>query len=167
MTNDRYLALVTSQFDAAFTMLEECIRKCPVKSWNGKIAKYPFWLVAYHTLYCTDLYSAKSEALWKTHPKFHPKGKSEVENEYPSRSFSKRELLAYLRYTQERVHESLAAETTRSLALPAGFSWLKITRAELPIYSLRHVQHHTGQLSAHVRRAKATVHWAKDGAAAK
>lgn len=165
MTNDRYLALVGSQFDAAFAMLEECIRKCPPKHWDGLIAKYPFWQVVYHTLYCTDIYSAKSESAWQTHPKFHPQGKSEVDNEYPSREFTKRELLAYLKYTQARVHESLAAETTRSLAAPAGFSWLKMTRAEVPMYSMRHVQHHIGQLSAYLRRASVKPKWTKGGVA--
>ena len=76
-----------------------------------------------------------------------------------------RELLAYLKYTQARVHESLAAETTRSLAAPAGFSWLKMTRAEVPMYSMRHVQHHIGQLSAYLRRASVKPKWTKGGVA--
>jgi hypothetical protein len=73
--------------------------------------------------------------------------------------------LAYLKYTQARVHESLAAETTRSLAAPAGFSWLKMTRAEVPMYSMRHVQHHIGQLSAYLRRASVKPKWTKGGVA--
>ncbi len=163
MTHARYLVIVQSQFDAALTMLEECVRRCPPKQWGGLVAKYPFWQVAYHTLYCTDLYAAKSQAQWQTHPKFHPAGRADVENEYPSREFSKRELLAYLRYTRARVHASLAAETTRTLAGPSGFSWMKVTRAEMPLCSMRHVQHHTGQLSAYLRKANVNTRWQKRG----
>ena len=120
MNSVRFCAIIQSQFDAAFAMLEECVRKCPPKQWHGVVAKYPFWQVIYHTLYCTDLYAAKSEDVWQTHPKFHPTGRAEVEKEYPSREFSKRELLAYLRFTKTRVREALAQETTRSLAGPSG-----------------------------------------------
>jgi hypothetical protein len=35
---------------------------------------------------------------------------------------------------------------------PCGISFRKITRGELHIYNLRHVQHHAGQLSAYLRR---------------
>ena len=45
-----YKRIVQSQVDAAFAMLEYCIRNCPAKKWNGTIGKYPFWQVAYHAL---------------------------------------------------------------------------------------------------------------------
>ena len=163
MRDALYLDMVRSQFDAALDMLEECLRKCPPAQWHAKVAKYEFWLVAYHTLYCTDLYTAKDEAAWCTHPRFHPAGKSDGTDEYPSREFSKRELLAYLKLVRERLHASLQAETSRSLAGPCGFSWVPVTRAELPLYSMRHVQHHTGQLGAVLRRAKVKTKWAKAG----
>ena len=124
MNLSTYKSLVTSQFDAAFDMLEECIRVCPDAKWKGKVGKYAFWHVAYHALYCTDLYTARSAEKWKTHPKFHPGGAADVKGEYPTRV---------------------------------------MTRAELPIYSLRHLQHHTGQLGAFLRRAKVATKWKKDG----
>jgi uncharacterized damage-inducible protein DinB len=54
-------------------------------------------------------------------------------------------------------------ETAATLRGPAGFEWLSFTRSELPLYNLRHVQHHTGQLSAFLRRAKVKTHWQKAG----
>jgi len=43
------------------------------------------------------------------------------------------------------------------------FPWLSCSRAELPRYSLRHLQHHTGQLGAFLRRAKVATRWKKYG----
>lgn len=158
-----YRRLVRSQFDAALDMLDECLRVCPDAKWKSKVGKYAFWHVAYHTLYCTDLYTANSGAAWKTHPRFHPGGMADVEGEYPSRLMTRKELIAYTAHVRKLVHASLKRETSASLRGPAGFEWLSFTRAELPIYSLRHVQHHTGQLSAFLRRAKVKTRWVKDG----
>ena len=49
MTTQVYKRIVQSQVDAAFAMLEYCIRNCPAKKWNGTIGKYPFWQVEIHT----------------------------------------------------------------------------------------------------------------------
>ena len=83
--------------------------------------------------------------------------------EYPSRRFEKKEVLAYLKYSKQSVHDSMGRETTRSLDGPSGFSWLSMTRAEVPLYNMRHVQHHLGQLGAYLRRAKISTRWTKRG----
>jgi hypothetical protein len=62
------------------------------------------------------------------------------------------EALSYLAICRQKMLETLAAETTESLQGPCGFSWRKFSRGELHIYNIRHVQHHTGQLSAFLRR---------------
>ncbi len=158
-----YKRIVQSQFDASLAMLEECIRACPASKWKSTIGKYAFWHVAYHTLYCTDLYTARTEAEWTVHKTYHPGGKADVEDEYPTQVMSQETLLAYCAYVRRKVRASLKSETARSLRGPAGFSWLNFTRAELPLYNMRHVQHHTGQLSAFLRRAKVRTRWAKGG----
>lgn len=152
-----------SQLDAALHMLEECIRACPAGRWKGKVGKYAFWHVAYHTLYCTDLYTARTMEEWSTHPRFHPGGKADVEGEYPTRTMTRAELLDYTTHVRRLVQASLRRETDASLRGPAGFRWLAFSRAELPLYNLRHVQHHAGQLSAFLRRAKVATRWAKEG----
>ncbi len=164
MITSTYRRIVLGQFEASLAMLEECIRNCPPKKWEGIIGKYPFWQVAYHALYCTDLYTARNEGSWRLHDTFHPGGMADVEGEYPTRMFTKRELLAYLEYVSKRVRASMRRETEASLRGPSGFSWLKMPRAEVPIYSMRHVQHHAGQLGAYLRRAKVKTRWVKSGA---
>jgi uncharacterized damage-inducible protein DinB len=161
-----YKRTLTSQCDAALAMLEECVRACPASRWKGRIGKYAFWHVAYHTLYCTDLYAARREAEWKPHPRFHPGGRSDLEDEYPSRVITRPEMLAYIARCRRLLRASIRRETARTLRGPAGFGWLAFPRAELHLYSLRHIQHHTGQLAAFLRRAGVPTRWCKDGAAA-
>jgi hypothetical protein len=48
--------------------------------------------------------------------------------------------------------ETLAAETADTFQGPSGFPYRPSTRGELHLYNLRHIQHHTGQLSAYLRR---------------
>ena len=64
----------------------------------------------------------------------------------------KDETLAYVSICRQKMLETLAAETAESLQGPSGFSHRPSTRGELHLYNLRHVQHHTGQLSAYLRR---------------
>ncbi len=163
MRDDLYRSIVLGQFESALDMAAHAISRCPAKHWEGIIGKYPFWQVAYHALCFVDLYASPSDDAWKPHPTFHPKGRAELSDEYPSRIFTKAELLAYVEFCNERVKASLSAETPASLRRPSGFSWVKINRAELPIYSLRHLQHHVGQLTAYLRRVNIGTRWGFTG----
>jgi hypothetical protein len=161
--------ILGAQFEAALCMLNDCIQKCPDEHWDGLIAKYPFWQVAYHTLCFVDVYLAPSDAAWQPRtepgPKggLHPKGRLELDEEYPSRQFDTAELVEYVALCRQKVHDALAAETRESLAGDSGFSRLRFSRAELHLYNLRHLQHHTGQLSACLHRLGIEVDWVKAG----
>jgi uncharacterized damage-inducible protein DinB len=149
---------IHAQFDAALHMLDDCIRLCPAEHWDDKVAKYAFWHVAYHTLCCADVYLSKNEEAFKPGP-MHPRGISEIDDEYPSRSFSKEELTAYAQHCHEKLTRELAAETPESLAGPSGHPRRTFPRAELYLYNMRHVMHHTGQLAAVLRRAGVDTSW--------
>ncbi|MCC6678055.1 MAG: DinB family protein [Phycisphaerales bacterium] len=156
----------TRQFSAALAMLGEAIEKCPDEHWDSPIARYPFWMVAYHTLCFADVYLSKDDASWapQTGPGgMHPAGRAELDEEYPSRKFERAELLSYLDFIRRKLAESMAAETEASLAGPSGFPRLKFSRAELHLYYLRHIQHHTGQLTAILRRHGVDTGWVKSG----
>jgi len=155
--------ILSGQFEASLAMLEECVDKCPADHWNGKIAKYEFWHVAYHTLCCTDMYLSPS---WEEFQpsEFHPLGMDELTNEFPSREFSRDEISTYLTHCRKKATATLAEETIDSLERPAEFHWLpSLSRGELHIYSIRHVMHHTGQLSAYLRRLDIDTDWVKSG----
>jgi len=153
--------ILTSQFQAALLMLRECIEKCPDEHWDSLIARYTFWQVAYHTLCMVDCRLDLSDDAWQPHPVFHPAGRADLEDEYPSRRFTKAELLAYFGFCLEKLNATIPSETAAALSAPAaGFPF---SRAELHIQGIRHTQHHTGQLSASLRRVGVDTRWVKCG----
>ena len=148
---------LTHQFDAALCMVNDCVEKCPDAHWGGNVAKYPFWQVAYHTLCFVDFYLATDGDTFQFRPDLHPDGWSELKDEHPSRRFEKDELRRYVIICRDRARETIAAETAESLAGPSGIKFRKCSRLELHIYNLRHIQHHTGQLSAFLRRVDPSI----------
>ncbi len=159
---DYIRSITAAQFDAALAMMDECVRKCPAAHWDSPIGKYPFWHVVYHTLIFTDLYLSRGKRVFRLR-KIHPKGWAEYDDEHPSRRFEKAELREYLEFCRGRAREVLAAETRASLQGPSGFGRLRFSHGELHLYNLRHVQHHTGQLSAFLRRVGVDTRWVKTG----
>ncbi len=147
-----YQQIVTSQFEAALAMVNQCIAACPPQHWEGKIANDTFRYVAYHTLFFTDLYLSPNEDSFKLRD-LHQRGGDE-RGQDASPGLSKEETLAYVPICHQKLLDTLAAETLESLQGPSGFSWRKISRGELHIYNLRHVQHHAGQMSAYLRRVE-------------
>ncbi len=148
---DYIKSILTGQFEAALCMMDHCIRACPQEHWEGKIANGTFRWVAYHTLFWVDLYLSPGDKDAFVLREFHHRGGDEREpGACPG--LDKDETLAYVAICRQKMLETLAAETAESLQGPSGFSFRKITRGELHLYNLRHVQHHTGQLSAYLRR---------------
>lgn len=172
-----FRSVLLSQFEASLAMLDECIRMCPDEHWDTLIAKYPFWQVAYHTLCFVECYLAPSNEVFAkrvedrvvahtrdaNEPDFQPCGVKELEDEYPSRRFSRDELLVYLAFCLAQLREVLDEHSDEDINGPSGFSWLSMTRMETHIYNMRHVQHHTGQLGVALRRAGVKVGWTKMG----
>lgn len=154
---------ISQQFLAAMAMFKDCLEKCPEEHWDDPVAKYPFWLVAYHTLYCTDGYLEHHEDAFKPNPTFHPGGLTDLTDEYPSKRFTKDELLAYTAFCIDKLNAALARQTLETWWADSGFKRRNMSRAELFIYNLRHVEHHTGQLSAVLRRAGLEPKWVSRG----
>jgi uncharacterized damage-inducible protein DinB len=134
-------------------MLAECIRVYPPERWNDPIGNYPFWQVAYHTLCFADLYLSPAERAFELRNDLHPAGWAEYNEEFPSRRFENAELEQYVTICRETAEAAFAAETQASLEAPCGFARRNFSRGELHLYNLRHIQHHTGQLSAFLRRS--------------
>ena len=147
---DLYKQSTLGQFEAALAMLKQCIERCPDDLWEGVIAQLSVRQVAYHTLFFVDLYLTESEDAFQLR-ELHRTGGDEREPGYCA-ALDKEATLAYLTICLVKLRTTLADENEETLRGPSGFSWCKFTRAELHIYNLRHVQHHAGQLSSHLRR---------------
>jgi hypothetical protein len=152
---DLFKTIVRSQFEAALWMLNDCIERCPAEHWSGPtsiIGKYEFWHVAYHTLYCTDYHLSRDEASLEYPSQFYPGGPDDLADEYPRRQMEQRELIRFASHCLSKLRNAIAAETSASFTEPSGFPRRSFSRGELYLYNMRHVMHHTGQLSAHLRR---------------
>ena len=139
------------QFEAALCMFNDCVRKCPDAHWDAPVAKYPFWQVAYHTLCFVDLYLTKDNDSFAFRD-LHPAREKELLDEYPSRRFERQEIERYIQICRDKAAESINAETELTLAGRSGFDWCRFSRAEMHLYNLRHLMHHTGQMGACLRR---------------
>src|SRR5262249_39867165 len=147
-----YLKMIlTGQFEAALCMLNDCVRKCPPEHWDGRIANDTFRQIAYHTLFYVDFYLSPGELAFALRD-LHLRGGDERFSTAPSTGLTRDETLSYLAVCRQKLIETLASETTDSLQGPSGFTRLPFSRGELHLYNIRHVQHHTGQMSAYLRR---------------
>jgi hypothetical protein len=142
--------MLVSQYEASLAMLNQCIAACPDDGWEDKIAQGTFRWVTYHTLFFVDLYLTANEGAFELRD-LHERGGDERGPE-ACRGLSKEETLSYVALCRQIAIESIAVETQESLAGPSGFSWYPCTRGELHLINIRHIQHHTGQLSAYLRR---------------
>jgi uncharacterized damage-inducible protein DinB len=146
---------LTSQFEASLCMVNQCVAACRPEHWEGKIANDTFRQVAYHTLFFTDLYLSRNEQEFQLR-ELHSRGGDE-RGPTLSAGLSKEETLSYIAICRQKMIESLAAETSDSMQDWSGFSWRNISRCELHIYNIRHIQHHAGQLSAYLRRVDSNL----------
>jgi hypothetical protein len=141
---------LTAQFEAALCMLNQCIAACPPEHWDAKIGNGPFRWVVYHTLFFTDLYLSPSNETFEFRELHHRVG--DEREPQPCLGLEQADALEYVAVCREKALTAVAAETPESLAGPSGFSWYPISRGEFHINNIRHIQHHTGQLSAYLRK---------------
>lgn len=146
-----FKTILTCHFEAALCMLYKCIRECPSEHWESKVGRGSFHQIVYHTLYHVDLYLSLSIEVYNQtrSPRWISGERVGTES---CLGLSRDESLAYLSHCRSKAVETLVAETNESLHARAGFDWLTLSRGELHLYSLRHVMHHTGQLSAYLRK---------------
>jgi hypothetical protein len=164
---DYFRQVLTTQYEASLAMLNQCIGACPPDHWEDTIAQGTFRWVVYHTLFYMDLYLSPSNEAF-TLRDFHNRGGDERGPE-ACVGLPKDEALAYVPLCREKMLQSVANETEASLAGPSGFFWYEITRGEMHLVNIRHIQHHTGQLSAFLRRVddsfkdRKTLRWIGSG----
>jgi hypothetical protein len=140
-------AILWRQFGAVIDMLESSILVCPESFWDKK----EFWYAAFHTIFWLDYYSStEPDAFSPPKPfslsEFDPKGI------FPERVYSKLELLEYLEYSRKKVYfliDALNEETSKERFITKKKNY---NRIEVILYSMRHVQHHVGQLNMLLRQ---------------
>jgi hypothetical protein len=142
--------ILIGQFEASLAMLNQCLEACPPEHWEGQIANGTFRWVAYHTLFFADLYLSPSHEAFKLR-ELNERGGDERQP-VAGVGLDKEDALSYAQICRQKMRDTIAAETPDSLAGSSGFDGYKISRGELHLVNIRHIQHHTGQLSAYLRR---------------
>jgi hypothetical protein len=153
-----------SQYQASLGMLLEAIEACPAELWASDRYVNPFWQITYHALYYIHLYLQPSEAEfvpWEHHrPQHHRFGAGpDAEALTP---YSVEEMRSYCRHCLGIVDSAVAR---MDLAAPeSGFPWYPMSKLELQLVNLRHIQHHTGQLADRLRQtANIGLNWLGGG----
>ncbi|HYE18260.1 MAG TPA: DinB family protein [Tepidisphaeraceae bacterium] len=148
--------ILLNQYEASLCMLRETLEACPHAAWNDKIAVRTLGQTAYHTLFFTDYYLSPTERDFQYRP-LHAIGGDELADGINPPGLPQPAALTYLHEIRTKARDILAAETDQSLQAPAAFAYRKFSRGELHIYNVRHVQHHTAQFQAHLRRTIPTM----------
>jgi hypothetical protein len=143
-----YQQSLWKQFGATIDMLENAITMCPEKLWDTDSL---FWYKAYHTLFYMDYYLSPDPDSWAP-PKPFTLSEFDASGKMPDRTYSKDELLAYLRVSREKCNRVIASLNDEL----AAKRWINPQRDysffEMLIYNMRHVQHHTAQLNMLLRQ---------------
>ncbi len=147
-----WVSSVRGQFGAAIEALERAIEACPDGLWSEDRGFQSIWYVASHTAFWLDYYLSGTPEGYAPPPPF---GLEELDpaGVLPPRVHTKRELLDALARARRKLHAVLDALDEPTARSRSGFTRLGLTHAELLLYNLRHVAHHTGQLQLELRRA--------------
>ena len=147
------LEILSNQYRASLKMLEKVILACPEPLWLDVGYKNRFWHVAYHALFYTHLYLQTDEASfrpWANH-------RQNFQNmDKIGESYTRKQILEYLQVCREEVSAKLPLLDLESAS---GFPWLKMSKCEVQIYNIRHLQQHTGELSDRLGNHGIDVDW--------
>jgi DinB superfamily len=143
--------VIRSQYLASLAMLRQAIERCPDELWTAESPTNPFWHVAYHALFYTDLYLQRSEADFVAWPKHRQEYQFMGQLPWPphhapkiEQPYSRADVLEYL----DRCRQEVVARLPElDMSAPSGFAWLPFGKLELQLYSIRHVQLHVGELA--------------------
>ena len=162
---------IVSQFNASLSVLNACVVQCPEDDWEGPVGNHAFWHVAYHTLFYTDLYLSPNEGSFRP-PGFHredyqffgQKPWPPYETVVADVPYPKEVIVEYLETCRRKAAEVIASEQPESLEGPCGFWWYKVPRAEFYLINLRHIQHHSAQMSLCLRKSAGIgIEWVATG----
>ena len=146
-------AALKSQYHGGMAMLRAALDSCPEGLWADDSYRNQSWQVIYHTLFYTDFYLSASEQAfvpWSHHRKGYwelgpaPDGTLRI-------PYSREELTAYWKDLESRI--DLAVDSLDLNAPECGFPWYQMGKLEHQLVNIRHLQHHTGQLTERLRQS--------------
>ncbi|MGJ5815993.1 DinB family protein [Paludibaculum fermentans] len=166
--NDYWPAVIGRQLAAAIQMTRAAIGACPVDLWDDRTEGSPFWHIAYHSLFYTDLYLSDDVASFQAR-EFHTEKAHFLPGDRqedggvittPEKVFGQAQLLEYAEHCLRKSDEAVKKLTSERVLERCGFPWYPLSVGEMFLVNLRHNQHHTGQLLLLLRRrANIGIDW--------
>jgi hypothetical protein len=138
--------MIWQQFGAAIDMLENSMIACPKELWGTELKLDEFWYITYHTLFFLDFYMSEKEGDFQPPAPF-TLSELDPAGILPERIYRKDELLTYLGYGRDKAKKALEGLNPEMLHQRCNFKSPDVTKAELYLYTMRHVQHHAAQLN--------------------
>ena len=152
--------VIGRQFAAAIQMMRSAIEACPDDLWDDRADGTPFWHLAYHVLFYTDLYLTDDLESFSARD-FHEGNAHFLPGDYrefggvvttPANAFTKTNLVEYADHCLGKCDDTFARLTDERALERCGFWWYELNVAEFLLNNLRHAQHHTAQLMLILRR---------------
>lgn len=141
------------QYEATLAMLKLRVEACPDEYWETKVGEGMIRQDAYHVLFWTNYYLLENESAYIP-SEYNLRGGDEREP-VMCQGLTRTDTLAFIEHTHNNIIVSLGKETEATLqsaAFPSIFRRKPFTRLELHIYNIRHLQHHTAQMSLALRK---------------
>jgi hypothetical protein len=161
--------LLTNQFEASLSTLGLCVDRCPETAWDSRVGNLMFCQLAFHTLFYTDFYLGPNEESFRKQPFHRARGEffcdyEELEDRPQVLRYDQAAVREYVQHCRGKAISVIADETDESLQAPCGFPRRNMSRAELYVYSVRHIQHHAAQLSLRLRLDhRENIPWVESG----
>jgi hypothetical protein len=132
-----------NQFGAALDMFENALEKCPLSLWDDE---NKFWYNAYHCLFFTD-YDLTNDPENFHPPEPYTLSEMDPSGIMPDRTYTKEELITYTRHCREKALRLIGSQAEDIANMRWSNQRRNYSMIEHLLHSMRHVQHHTGQLN--------------------
>jgi len=156
-----------NQMLAALATLGQCAENCPDSEWGESRGDAPFSQALFHALFYADFYMSDGAGDFRSQP-FHAervgmfRDYEELEDREPRETYSRAEITAYLDFCRAKAAAYFAEVSDDGLLAQSGHRGM--SRAEIAIYSTRHVQHHAAQLGLRLQQAGGkALRWESSG----
>jgi hypothetical protein len=142
---------VWGQFGAAIDSMEKALVACPEELWSDRSQRPEYWYLVFHTLFFLDYYLSDSVEGFAPPAPF-TLDELDPAGVLPERPYTKDELRSYLEHGRAKCRRVMGALTDERARERRKFGSVDGTLAELLLYNMRHVQHHTAQLNLILRQ---------------
>jgi len=143
--------ILWQQLGASIDMLERAMQVCPHDLWGDQSREPQFWYLAYHTLFFLDFYLSDSLEDF-TPPSPFTLSELDPAGVLPERVYTKEELQTYLEHGRKKCKSAIEALSEENADERFKYGRVDISRAELFLFKIRHVQHHAAQLNLMLRQ---------------